>query len=872
MESRFSHLRQRDTSVAMLRVKMSRRRSQSVKENRERAVNTHRQLDKLQELEVSCLNASIAAANMSMVQKAQNNSKPAKTAAQEERMKQLERWKERKALEKEKDKRVRERKGVFKTGVYQHNDNLTIVTLPAAAGRPKEKKVNMAPAQSTRVTRSMKQQQHEAPKPLKMQDPNVGAKKVQPAARTRTAPAKPAPTLTKSKVCEGQSINTRALSTRSANRPPVSKAPVGKDKPKDKVADVRTTRTRAGVNPVAPPSGGLRNCKAVPQSEPSVIPKEPELEQLQTQESEEMRSPPSPPPRPSEEEDEDMVVDQAPEGSAPAVDDAKPSFAPEGFVFQAPAGLSTFKFEPLTPRSADAFLTPSSSFNLPPPVEPEAEPIKASPPKTPQCSPKSSTVAPLIPGTPLEANHDVPYFRSEMAGETARLTSLCVLWEPRVEDESIPEEMRDRMRTAIGQARLLMKERFGQFGGLVDDCELGRGEKITTCTDLQGFWDMVYYQVEDVQKKFEALKNAEGQGWVEEHKPPPRQRKAVKKPSAAPAKPTGTKAAAKSRLAAIKAALKARQQAAGTEGEAQDAAGSQNPPPQAGAPVLETVVFNGGFFQVESPAKPSVRRSSRLSTAVLPQSSPCSARPSPRRVARRSVAPPQTPAGSPAPPARTPAPFRLTLEATPATERRPPTPQQPRHREGAATALRFSPAKEAGSPRRPGEGGAPVSAPATPGPRPPTGAVEKEQGESNRTGFPVTPRLRLSPCRTPPRAPEPPAALSFVLTPTTPAQPPISSPAASLPVETPNSSALEEIPGLDFERYLQPSQRGSLSPRETVAGEGLSPAAADVEMESPRGGAEELLIQQEPGPDGGVRPAPVHPGPEGPDTPVRLSH
>lgn len=51
------------------------------------------------------------------------------------------------------------------------------------------------------------------------------------------------------------------------------------------------------------------------------------------------------------------------------------------------------------------------------------------------------------------------------------------------------------MRTAVGQARLLMKERFGQFRGLVDDCDLGRGEKITTCTDLQGFWDMVYFQV-----------------------------------------------------------------------------------------------------------------------------------------------------------------------------------------------------------------------------------------------------------------------------------------------------------------------------------------------------------------------------------------
>lgn len=57
------------------------------------------------------------------------------------------------------------------------------------------------------------------------------------------------------------------------------------------------------------------------------------------------------------------------------------------------------------------------------------------------------------------------------------------------------------MRTAVGQARLLMKERFKQFSGLVDDCEFARGEKITTCTDLQGFWDMVYYQASSSKKK-----------------------------------------------------------------------------------------------------------------------------------------------------------------------------------------------------------------------------------------------------------------------------------------------------------------------------------------------------------------------------------
>lgn len=76
MDSRFAHLRQRDTSVSMLRVKMSRRRSQSQKENRERAVNTRRQLDKLPELEMS----SIAMANMSIIhEKTMNDAKLAKS-------------------------------------------------------------------------------------------------------------------------------------------------------------------------------------------------------------------------------------------------------------------------------------------------------------------------------------------------------------------------------------------------------------------------------------------------------------------------------------------------------------------------------------------------------------------------------------------------------------------------------------------------------------------------------------------------------------------------------------------------------------------------------------------------------------------------
>ena len=81
MDSRFAHLRQRDASVSMLRVKMSRRRSQSQKENRERAMNTRRQLDQLPEMEMASLDNSTVMAMSVIQEKTLNNAKSAKSMA-----------------------------------------------------------------------------------------------------------------------------------------------------------------------------------------------------------------------------------------------------------------------------------------------------------------------------------------------------------------------------------------------------------------------------------------------------------------------------------------------------------------------------------------------------------------------------------------------------------------------------------------------------------------------------------------------------------------------------------------------------------------------------------------------------------------------
>lgn len=191
--------------------------------------------------------------------------------------------------------------------------------------------------------------------------------------------------------------------------------------------------------------------------------------------------------------------------------------------------------------------------------------------------------------------HDVPYFRNTIQSESDRLLSLAQCWEEKIK-LNIPDEAKDLIRTTVGQTRLLIAERFKQFEGLVEDCEFKRGEKETTCTDLDGFWDMVSFQVEDVNKKYEKLVSLEASDW-KPTLPQVLAKKLVKKKATVgvfskPGLSDGGRAAAKSRLAAIKASMKTKlKQEETTEASSKRVRNA------------DMVVFDAGFFRVESPAK-----------------------------------------------------------------------------------------------------------------------------------------------------------------------------------------------------------------------------------------------------------------------------
>ncbi|KAK7076186.1 Dlgap5p [Halocaridina rubra] len=105
-------------------------------------------------------------------------------------------------------------------------------------------------------------------------------------------------------------------------------------------------------------------------------------------------------------------------------------------------------------------------------------------------------------------------FRRMLKDETTCLEQRCTEWRSICDTADIPQDVEGDILVAIGQAELLMRERFSQFSGLIDDCEFKRGERETTCQDLQGFWDIVYFQVEDVNKKFSKLSELRRNNWV----------------------------------------------------------------------------------------------------------------------------------------------------------------------------------------------------------------------------------------------------------------------------------------------------------------------------------------------------------------------
>ncbi|KAM6181636.1 disks large-associated protein 5 [Erethizon dorsatum] len=621
MSSYFASRHRKDLSTEMIRTKIAHRKSLSQKENRHKEYERNRHFG-LKDVNIPTLQSKafveLDEPSQELVpEKANIKPKSMKTILSDQRKQMLQKYKEEKQLQKLKEQREKAKRGVFKVGLFTPD----VPSFLSSVQNVRKAEPKKATSSSVRITRSKARDQTEPTKIPAMSD----VRSAGPGGR--------------------QATNRKALDKENKVVPPVVPAPI------------RMTRSATQAT------------KQVPRPVPAATVRK--LVTRATQDNEpERKAPNKGQPTTKTETKADKVISfkvrsegntsqtsttngMEPDGVLPKMENlpktnpartrGKNSFAPKDFVFQPLDGVKTYQVTPMTPRSAEAFLTPSRCWDL---LQPEGDKMQEIRKEilAPKCktftktlqqdsskflcpldsvavfkeehglnqnevATKDSNGLSINEALPLEtcegqipqAQHDVLYFRNILQSETEKLTSHCLDWDRKLELD-IPDDAKELIRTAVGQTRLLMKERFKQFEGLVDDCEYKRGEKETTCTDLDGFWDMVSFQIEDVNKKFINLMKLEESGWQNSST----SKKVLRKkpgPGAA-SKPTvddSARAAARSRLAAAKSAMRQRL------GRAE--AGGCALPGDA-----DRIVFDAGFFRVESPAKSfSVLSCERLS-------------------------------------------------------------------------------------------------------------------------------------------------------------------------------------------------------------------------------------------------------------------
>lgn len=152
--------------------------------------------------------------------------------------------------------------------------------------------------------------------------------------------------------------------------------------------------------------------------------------------------------------------------------------------------------------------------------------------------------------------HNILYFRNLWQTAVKDLESRCENWEDICKINTVPDDVQEEIRSTIGLARLLMNQKLKQFNGLIDDSEFNTGEKEITLLDLAGFWDMVYNEVEKMQKSFNKLQECKSNEWkFVENNLQSMPKKKVPVHTALPKKTTDSKShalAARQRIAEIK--------------------------------------------------------------------------------------------------------------------------------------------------------------------------------------------------------------------------------------------------------------------------------------------------------------------------------
>lgn len=116
---------------------------------------------------------------------------------------------------------------------------------------------------------------------------------------------------------------------------------------------------------------------------------------------------------------------------------------------------------------------------------------------------------------PTNVPKSATYFHQLVVKEEIKFKECCDKWNKILEEDNVPEEAHGNILSAIGQALLFQNKRFKQFKELIELHKDKSAEKAAYASDLHGFWEMIFYQVEDVHKRFADIELLRLNNWEE---------------------------------------------------------------------------------------------------------------------------------------------------------------------------------------------------------------------------------------------------------------------------------------------------------------------------------------------------------------------
>ncbi|XP_039209310.1 disks large-associated protein 3 isoform X2 [Crotalus tigris] len=130
-------------------------------------------------------------------------------------------------------------------------------------------------------------------------------------------------------------------------------------------------------------------------------------------------------------------------------------------------------------------------------------------------------------GRASPCHRDGEWFIKLLQAEVEKMEAWCQQMELEAEDYDLPEEILEKIRSAVGSAQLLMSQKVQQFYRLCQQNMDPNAFPMPTFQDLAGFWDLLQLSIEDVSMKFAELQQLKANGWKpieakqEEKKVPP---------------------------------------------------------------------------------------------------------------------------------------------------------------------------------------------------------------------------------------------------------------------------------------------------------------------------------------------------------------